>query len=118
MLLLVRNFFGGIVILICGALLYLVMRYTTAGVQVAVAYGVVWFLLLSGTKVAFRAASRPDAVADAGILAGMTFLWRSAWCVLWLVGSIAALAAGAFILTHALVRDQERADESAGHRCA
>ncbi|MGH3289477.1 MAG: M50 family metallopeptidase [Streptosporangiaceae bacterium] len=104
MLLLVRNFFGGIVILICGALLYLVMRYTTAGVQVVVAYGVAWFLLLSGAKVAFGAASRPDAVADAGILAGMTFLWRSAWCFLWLVGSIAALAAGAFILTHALVR--------------
>jgi Peptidase M50B-like len=101
MLLLVRNFFGGIVILTSGALLYLVMRFTTAGVQVAVAYGVAWFLLFSGIKVAFGAASRPNDVADAGILAGMTFLWRSAWCFLWLVGSIAALAVGAIILTHA-----------------
>ena len=100
MLLLVRNFFGGIVIITCGALLYLVMRYTTAGVQVAVAYGVAWFLLFSGIKVAFGAASRPNLVADAGILAGMTFLWRSAWCFLWLVGSIAALVVGAIILTH------------------
>jgi hypothetical protein len=102
MLLLVRNFFGAIVVLTCGALLYLVMRYTTAGVQVAVAYGVTWFLLLSGTRVAFRAASRPEDVADAGILAGMTFLWRSAWCFLWLAGAIAALVAGAVILTHPL----------------
>jgi hypothetical protein len=105
MLLMVNNFFGAIVILACGALLYLVMRYTTAGVQVAVAYGVAWFLLLSGTRVAFRAASRPDAVADAGILAGMTFLWRSAWCFLWLIGSVAALVVGAVVLTHALVSD-------------
>jgi hypothetical protein len=30
------------------------------------------------------------------------FLWRSAWCILWLVGTIAALMAGAVILTHAL----------------
>jgi hypothetical protein len=102
MLLMVRNFFGGIVVLTCGALLYLVMRYTTAGVQVAVAYGITWFLLLSGTRVAFRAASRPEDVADAGILAGMTFLWRSAWCFLWLAGAIAALVAGAVILTHPL----------------
>ena len=105
MLLLVRNFFGGIVILTCGALLYLVLRYTAAGVQVAVAYGVTWFLLLSGTRVAFTAAISPERVTDAGILAGSTFLWRSAWCFLWLAGAIAALVAGAVILTHALARD-------------
>jgi hypothetical protein len=99
MLLMVRNFFGGIVVLTCGALLYLVLRYTTDGVQVAVAYGVTWFLLLAGTRVAFTAASRPEDVVDAGILAGMTFLWRSAWCFLWLAGAIAALVFGGFILT-------------------
>jgi Peptidase M50B-like len=104
MLLMVRNFFGGIVILICGALLYLVLRYTTAGVQVAVAYGVTWFLLLAGTRVAFGAVSRPESVADARILAGMTFLWRSAWCFLWLAGAVAALVFGAVILTHPLAR--------------
>ena len=102
MLLMVSNFFGAIVVLTYGALLYVIMRYTTAGVQVAVAYGVTWFLLLSGTKVAFSAASRPDRVADAGILAGMTFLWRSAWCFLWLIGTIAALVVGGAILTRAL----------------
>jgi len=40
MLLMVRNFFGGIVILSCGVLLFLIVRYTTAGVQTTVAYGV------------------------------------------------------------------------------
>lgn len=101
MLLLVRNFFGGIVTLICGVLLYLVLRFATAGVQTAAAYGVTWFLLIFGTKRAFGAASKPEDVADAGILAGMTFLWRSAWCWLWLAGTIAALVVGGAILTRA-----------------
>jgi Peptidase M50B-like len=102
MLLTVRNFFGLIVILTCGALLYLVARYGTAGVDTAVAYGVTWFLLLSGTRVAFRAFGKPKEVADAQILAKMTFLFRSAWCLLWLIGTIAALIIGGAILTHAL----------------
>lgn len=98
MVLMVRNFFGGIVILACGALLYLVLRHATAGVETAVAYGVAWFLLLSAPKDALSAAKRPKNVADAKILAGMTFLWPSAWCFLWLVGTIAALVAGAALL--------------------
>jgi hypothetical protein len=98
MLLMVRNFFGGIVILACGALLYFILRYTAAGVEIAVAYGVTWFLLLSAPKIALSAAKRPKDVADAKILAGMTFLWPSAWCFLWLVGTIAALVVGGAIL--------------------
>lgn len=98
MTLMVRNWFGGLVTLSCGALLYLIVRYTTAGVETAVAYGVAWFLLLSATKVALAAASKPKGVADAKILAGKTFLWPSAWCFLWLAGTIAALVAGGAIL--------------------
>jgi hypothetical protein len=99
MLLAARNLFGRIVILICGALLYLVERYGTAGVDTVVAYGVTWFLLISGTRVAFGIVARPRDVADAGILAAMTFLWRWVWCLLWLAGTIAALIVGGAILT-------------------
>jgi hypothetical protein len=102
MLLTVRNFFGGIVILTCGALLYLVVRYGTAGVDTTVAYGVAWFLLISGTRVALGIVRRPSDVADAGVLAGMTFLWRWVWCLLWLAGTIAALAFGGRILIRGL----------------
>jgi hypothetical protein len=102
MLLLVRNFFGGTVILICGLLLYLVLRSTTAGVETAVAYGVTWFLLISGTKDALGAARRPKEITDAGVLADMTFVFRWVWCFLWLIGTIAALIVGGAILTHAL----------------
>jgi hypothetical protein len=98
MLLMIRTFFGGIVILACGALLCLIVWYTTVGVETAVAYGVAWFLLMSAPKVALRAASKPKGVKDATILAGMTFLWPSAWCFLWLIGTIAALVVGGAIL--------------------
>jgi hypothetical protein len=98
MLLMVRKFFGGIVILACGALLCLILWYTTVGVETAVAYGVTWFLLMSAPKVALRAASKPKNVTDAKVLAGMTFLRPSAWCFLWLIGTIAALVVGGAIL--------------------
>jgi hypothetical protein len=98
MLLMVRNFFGGIVILAFGALLCLIMLYTTVGVETAIAYGVAWFLLMAAPKVALGAANKPKEVQDANILAGRTFLWPSAWCFLWLVGTIAALVVGGAIL--------------------
>lgn len=98
MVLLVRNFFGGIVVPACGALLYLVLRYTTVGVETALAYGLTWFLLLSAPKRALGVAKKPKDVADAKILAGMTFLWPAAWCFLWLIGTIAALVVGGAIL--------------------
>ena len=48
MLLMIRNLFGGIVVLACGVLLYLIVWHATVGVETAVAYGVTWFLLVSG----------------------------------------------------------------------
>ena len=98
MVLMVRNFFGGIVMVCCGALLYLIVRYTSVGVEIAVAYGVTWFLLMSGVKKMLQASSKPKDVVDAKALRGMTFLWPSAWCFLWLLGTIAALVVGGAIL--------------------
>ncbi len=104
MLLMVRNFFGGIVTLSCGLLLFLIVRYTTAGVETAVAYGVTWFLLLAAPKIALGAARKPKDVTDARILAGMTFLWPAAWCFLWVIGTIAALVVGGAILVLSMPR--------------
>ena len=115
MLLLVRNCFGLVVILICGALLFLVVRYATAGTETVVAYGVTWFLLISGPKVASVAARKPKDVGDAGILAGMTFLWPSAWCFLWMAGTIAALIVGGAILIGALAHRGLRPQDAPGH---
>jgi hypothetical protein len=86
----------------CGALLYFVVRYGTAGVETAFAYGVAWFLLISGIRHALIAAGSPQDVADAEILAKMIFLFRWVWCLLWLAGTIAALALGGKILIRGL----------------
>jgi Peptidase M50B-like len=95
MLLLVRNSFGGIAILIAGALLYLTVRYATAGVETLVAYGVAWFMLLSGPKAVLDGPTKPQ---DAKILANMTPIWASAWYYLWLLATIAAVVAGGALL--------------------
>ncbi len=98
----VRNWFGGTVILGWGLLLYVVLRYATVGVETVVAYFVTWFLLISGTKVALRAARTPKKIQDAKVLEGMTNVFRSAWVYLWLILTIAALVVGGAILIHAL----------------
>jgi hypothetical protein len=94
----VRNYFGVLVIITGGVLLYLVLRYGTARTETVAAYGVAWFLLISGTRVALRIVRRPAEVADAGVLASMIFVWRWVWCLVWLAGTIAALAFGGRIL--------------------
>jgi len=95
MLLMVHNWFGGTVILGCGVLLYLILRFTAVGFETTIAYAVTWFLLVSGPKAVLGAGSKPQ---DAAILAGMTILWPSAWSFLWLIGTIAALLGGGAIL--------------------
>jgi hypothetical protein len=95
LLLMVRNFFGAIAILVCGALLYLTLRHATASVETAVAYGVAWFLLLSGPK---KVLSIPVKSQDAKILATLSPLWAWVWYCLWLIGTIAALVVGGAML--------------------
>lgn len=95
MLLMVHNWFGGTVVLGCGVLLYLILRFAAVGIETTVAYVVTWFLLVSGPKAVLEAGSKPT---DAAILAGMTILWPSAWSFLWLIGTIAALLGGGAIL--------------------
>ena len=97
----VQNWFGGTVIFAWGVLLYVVLRYTTVGVETAVAYFVTWFLLISGVKLALGNVGRAKDITDAGILAEMTHVFRSAWIFLWLILTIAALVVGGAILTHA-----------------
>ena len=95
LLLMVRNSFGAIAVLVCGALLYLTVRRTTPGVETAVAYGVAWFLLLSGPK---KVLSIPIKSQDAKILAEMSLLWAWVWYYLRLLGTIAALLVGGAML--------------------
>jgi hypothetical protein len=95
LLLMVRNSFGAVAILVFGALLYLTVRHATASVETAVAYVVAWFLLLSGPK---KVLGIPVKSQDAKILATLSPLWAWVWYCLWLIGTIAALVAGGALL--------------------
>ena len=64
MLFLVRNFFsGGISVVLNGGLLFLVLRYGSAGLQTVTAYALSWFMLLSGVRWVLMHGSN---AADAG----------------------------------------------------
>jgi Peptidase M50B-like len=90
-----RSGFGILVVTLVGVLLYLVARYAPVGGQVALAYGIAWFLLLSGIQVVLaHGRNAGDAIA----LRAMTRLPRGLWVGLWLAGSAAALVIGAGLL--------------------
>jgi hypothetical protein len=90
-----RSAFGITAVLGTGLLVYLVARYAPVGAGVALAYGMAWFLLLSGVQVVL--AHGRDA-GDAVALRQRTRLPRGLWAGLWLIGSVAALIAGGRML--------------------
>jgi hypothetical protein len=94
-LLLIRSAFGAMAVLLSGVLLLLILHYGSAGVQTVAAYGLSWYLLLSGVRWAFLDGS---GAGDAGILRGLTSIPRFAWATLWLVGTLAALWVGGHLL--------------------
>jgi hypothetical protein len=90
-----RSVFSFVPVLATGALIYLVARYGSAGADSVTAYGVAWFLLLSGVRVVFDHGVN---AADAGHLARLTHIRPGFWVLVWLAGSIAGLIAGGLLL--------------------
>ncbi len=82
-------------VILTAALLVFVARYTTTGVETVVAYGLTWFLLLSGVRMVL--AHGPGA-GDAANLRKMTRLPQTLWSLLWLAGTVYALALGGSLL--------------------
>jgi len=91
LLFVLRKVFSFIPVLVIGGLIYLIARYASVGADVVTAYGVAWFLLLSGVRVVLD--HNLDA-ADAQRLASITHIGRGFWVLLWLAGSVAAVAVG------------------------
>ncbi|HEU5421457.1 MAG TPA: M50 family metallopeptidase [Streptosporangiaceae bacterium] len=90
-----RSGFGLSVVVLAGVLLYLMARYAPVGGQVALAYGIAWFLLLSGVQVVLAHGRH---ASDAIALRELTRLPRWLWAALWLAGSATALILGARML--------------------
>jgi hypothetical protein len=92
---LARKSVGVIVVLVAIALLLLLLDHTSVRAQVLTAYGLAWFLLVSGVRII---AEHGRNAGDAGILHRMTGIAASFWPIPWLIGSLAALVFGATLL--------------------
>lgn len=86
-----RNGFGLAAVLVTGVGVFLLARYAPLGAEIAVAYGIAWFLLVSGLRVVLQHGRH---ASDAVVLRELTRLPGWVWATLWLTGSAAALLLG------------------------
>lgn len=107
MLLMLRNFYGLISVLITGVIAFVVSWYADARVQAGFAYLAVWFLLFGGVRPVaelhrsrrrgLRRGLRPP-TSDADQLARLTGVPGGVWVALFGLVAVAALAIGARLL--------------------
>jgi len=91
LLFLIRKSFGIISVPAAIALLVYVSRHAHSGLEEVIIYGMTWLLLLSGLRVAIAHGAN---ASDAGILNAHTHIPRRIWALLWLAGTLTAVAAG------------------------
>jgi hypothetical protein len=94
-LLLIRNSFGIISVILNGGLLVLVLHYGNAELQTVAAYGLSWFMLLSGVRWVLIHNIK---AGDARILLDGTRIPRIVWFALWLAATVTALWLGGRLL--------------------
>lgn len=98
MLLMIRNAYGVLTVVLTGAAFLLVSWLTGPAVQAAFAYSVVWFLLLGGVRPAFelqakrRHGGAPD--SDADQLSRLTHVPAAMWFLLFHTVSLCSLIGG------------------------
>ena len=102
MLVMIRNVFGVVSIVVTTAIVLGVSWYATPQVQAAFAYAGVWFLLIGGVRpvrelqTLRRRGRMPE--SDADQLAGVTHLPAVLWVGLFGLVNVAALVLGVFLL--------------------
>jgi len=83
--------FGWVSVPIAIALLLALTHYAPVSLQVVMAYGMTWLLLLSGAR---KATEHGANAVDASILKGMTHIPRWLWALLWVAGTFGAVYIG------------------------
>ncbi|MCP3800936.1 M50 family metallopeptidase [Allokutzneria sp. A3M-2-11 16] len=98
MLIMVRNVYGALLLLVTGAVLVSVSLLTTSGVQAAFAYLITWFLLVGGVRPVSelqRKRSRGRARdSDADQLARLTSTPAITWVLVFFVVTLGSLGLG------------------------
>jgi hypothetical protein len=102
MLVMVRNFYGALTLLVTGAAVVAISLWADADVQAAFGYGMVWFLLLGGVRPIvelWRQRRRRQAyTSDADQLARVTGVPAGLWIVVFGTATVTALGAGGWLL--------------------
>jgi hypothetical protein len=91
LLFLIRKSFGLASVPAAIALMAVATRYTYDGREEVIVYGITWLLLLSGVRVAYVHGA---GAKDAENLSRTTYIPRRIWALLWLVGTLLAVAIG------------------------
>lgn len=98
MLVMIRNAYGALTVIVTGAAFLLISWLTTPDVQAAFAYAAVWFMLIGGVRPAFELQSKrrhggaPD--SDADQLSRLTHVPALLWLFFFHTVSICALLGG------------------------
>ena len=107
MLLMIRNFYGLLVLIVAGGAVFGISWYLSPGWQSAVAYLITWVLLIAAPKPVIeliRQRSRgEDAGSDVDQLGRLTLLPGMAWAGLFLLACLAGLAKGTAVLLPSLI---------------
>jgi peptidase M50B-like protein len=98
-LLMVRNAYGVLAVLVVGGAVVAVTVMGSAVIQAVFAYACCWFLLLGGVRPVFELRGRRRRTSDADQLAKLTGVRAGAWVFAFAVIALAAVALGARLLT-------------------
>jgi hypothetical protein len=90
-----RRSYGMITVVFVGALVYLVGHYAPHGAQIVAAYFLTWLLLLSGVRRVLEVGPQSSDGAD---LSQLTMIPLLIWWLLWLAGTLGAVALGGKML--------------------
>ena len=102
MLLMIRNFYGVLSIVVTGAVVFGVSWFTPHEVQAAFAYLFIWFLLFAGVRPVIELQSQrrrqPSPHSDADQLARLTGLPGTFWVVVFFLVNAVVTALGVWML--------------------
>ena len=102
MLIMVRNLYGALALVVTGAVVVCVSLFTEPDVQAAFAYAMTWFLLVGAVRpvneLRRQRRRQPGANTDADTLARITPVPAGGWVGLFGLGTLAALGGGAYLL--------------------
>lgn len=90
-----RRSFGLITVIVTGALVFGLARFTPTGVQVTGAYSITWLLLLSAVRRVVEIGAGSD---DGDKLRGKTGIPGLIWFLFWLAATLAGVALGGKML--------------------